>query len=236
VSYAGLVGGGSPLRPGEISLAHNGVLFLDELPEFRRDVVEVLRQPLEEGSVTLVRAEGAVRFPARFLLVAAMNPCPCGHLGDGSDRCVCDDAARARYGRRVSGPLLDRIDLTVETPPPGRGSEEPGGETSGVVAARVRAARRRQSERFAEVPRVFANGQMTRPLIERWCALDRGGAHLVERCRERSGLSLRGRDRALRVARTIADLEPADTIGERHLAEALQYREGWSNSRVAPGL
>jgi magnesium chelatase family protein len=225
VSYAGLVGGGSPIRPGEMSLAHHGVLFLDELPEFRRDVVEVLRQPLEEGTVTLARAGGAVRFPARFILVAAMNPCPCGFLGDGTDRCLCDPATVARYRHRISGPLMDRIDLVVEMPPPplrpGPGAR---GEPSARVAARVRDARRRQGERFRALPAVFANGQMRRAQIGVWCRPGDDAERLITGWSGPGRLSLRGRDRVLRVARTIADLEGTSRLLERHVAEALQYR------------
>jgi magnesium chelatase family protein len=234
VSYAGLVGGGSPLRPGEVSLAHHGVLFLDELPEYGRNVLEVLRQPMEEGAVTLARATGAVRFPARFLLVAAMNPCPCGHLGDGTDRCLCDPATVARYRGRVSGPLLDRIDLRVdvsalplhelhqrdETARPAVRSATP------AVRARVRAARLLQLERFEGRDAVYANAHVPPGDLRLWCRPTRDASRLLGRAAERASLSARGYDRVLRVARTIADLDAAERLHAEHVAEAIQYRMG----------
>ncbi|MDA0328930.1 MAG: YifB family Mg chelatase-like AAA ATPase [Gemmatimonadetes bacterium] len=226
VSYAGLVGGGTPLRPGEISLAHHGVLFLDELPEFRRSVLEVLRQPLEEGSVTLCRARGSAVFPARFLLVAAMNPCPCGYRGDGSDRCLCDSSALARYRGRVSGPLTDRIDLHVEVPAVSIEElhDSSAGESSADVAHRVRRARRIQTERLAGVTGRYANAHLTTQDLRRWCGRSRAVTALLHRAVERAGLSARGHDRLLRVARTIADLAGESEIREEHAAEALHYR------------
>lgn len=234
VSTAGLVGGGSPLRPGEASLAHHGVLFLDELPEYRRSVLEVLRQPLEEGRVHLSRARTAVTYPARFLLVGAMNPCPCGWLGDGTDRCLCDDARVARYRSRLSGPLLDRIDLHVEVPAvpfrtlsavEGAGSRSAAGEgASRVAAARVDAARAIQRERFRDLPGVHANAWMTPRAMRRWCRPRRGVVRLLQRAVDALGLSARGYHRVLRVARTLADLEGTEELGEDHVAEAVQYR------------
>jgi magnesium chelatase family protein len=226
VSNAGLVGGGVPLRPGEISLAHHGVLFLDELAEFHRNVLEVLRQPLEDGQVHLSRARGALRFPARFLLVGAMNPCPCGYHGDGSDRCLCDPGHVARYRARVSGPLMDRIDLHVEVPAvPFRSlAADRAGEASERVRARVVEARARQQERFTGVEGVYANGQMDPGQIRRWCRPSQAVARLLQEGVDRMGLSARAYHRVLKVARTLADLEGAGELAEEHAAEALQYR------------
>jgi magnesium chelatase family protein len=228
VSYAGLVGGGSPLRPGEVSLAHNGVLFLDELPEYRRNVLEVLRQPLEEGAVTLARASGAIRFPARFILIAAMNPCPCGRLGDGSDRCLCDAAAVNRYRGRVSGPLLDRIDLRVDVAavPVGdlQGRPRATSVASSAVAQRVGAASARQAERFQGERGLYANAHMSSADLGRWCRPSAAVADLLRRAAERASLTARGYDRVRRVARTIADLEGSDRVLREHAAEALQFR------------
>jgi len=230
VSYAGLVGGGAPLRPGEVSLAHHGVLFLDELPEFRRSALEMLRQPLEEGSVSLARAAGSVDFPARVLLVAAMNPCPCGHYGDPSDRCLCDPSVISRYRSRVSGPLLDRIDLHVEVR--ALAADELGltGEHSTrasetkAAAERVANARALQEARFRDVDQVFANAHMSAGQMSRWCRPTAQARSLLRLAVERSGLSARGVDRVLRVARTIADLAAQETLEEIHVAEALQHR------------
>ena len=236
VSYAGLVGGGRPLRPGEISLAHHGVLFLDELPEFGRNVLEVLRQPIEEGVVRLSRADGAVRFPADFLLVAAMNPCPCGYAGDGSDRCRCDAATVARYRGRISGPLLDRIDLHVEMSTAdvfaetGEAGVREGGvdravsESSAVVADRVRVARGRQQARRAAVQDAGANGGVNGPQLEPHGRTTADAGRLLTEVTARFGLSMRARSRVLRVARTIADLDHAEELRESHIAEAAQYR------------
>ncbi len=226
VSDGGMVGGGSVPRPGEVSLAHRGVLFLDELPEFRRNVLESLRQPLEDGWVVLARARYRVRYPARFMLAAAMNPCPCGYFGDGRDRCTCDPAGVARYRSRVSGPLLDRIDLHVPVPPvPFRKLAARGpGEGSARIRARVVQARRVQEERFRRVPGVFANGQMGAAEIRRFCRASPEVARLLQRALERLGLSARAYHRILKVARTVADLEGEEEIGPAHVAEAIQYR------------
>lgn len=220
-SAPALVGGGSRPRPGEISLAHHGVLFLDELPEYDRRVLEALREPLESGSVTVARAGRRASFPARFQLVAAMNPCPCGHLGDGSGRCGCSSEAVRRYRSRVSGPLLDRIDLQVETPPYREqlGDTAPP-EPSAVVRARVEAARRRQLERGPH-----PNARLDAAERARWCTLDPEGEALLDAATDRLGLSARGRARALQVARTVADLAGEADITGHHLAEAVSYRQ-----------
>ena len=232
ISNAGLVGGGSNPMPGEISLAHNGVLFLDELPEFDRPVLEVLRQPLEEGEVTIARARATVRYPARFMLVASMNPCPCGHAGDPTRACVCAPGQVQRYLAKVSGPLLDRIDLHVEvTPVPfedlGRREDA---EPSADVRARVETARERQAERFAGTSR-YCNAQMTAREVRRHCRLDDAGRGLLKSALTRLGLSARAHDRILKVARTIADLAGAARVDATHVAEAIQYRSldraGW---------
>ncbi len=226
VSYAGLVGGGSPMMPGEVSLAHHGVLFLDELAEYSRNVLEVLRQPLEDGAVRLSRARGSVSFPARFLLVSAMNPCPCGYSGDGSDRCLCDPGQVLRYRGRVSGPLLDRIDLHVHVPPVPFDSLTAGssGAGSGEVRCRVRRARDVQHARFVSSVGVHANGHMGPAEMGAFCRPSRTVARLLQQAVDRLGLSARAYHRVLKVARTIADLDARDAIGVDHVAEAVQYR------------
>lgn len=225
LSAAALLGGGTPVRPGEITLAHRGVLFLDEFPEFRRDALEGLRQPLESGEITVGRAQWRHRLPARFLLLAAMNPCPCGHWGEPQAACDCSPASRQRYRGRVSGPLLDRIDLHVAvrrvdfadlirmTP----------GEPGSVVGARVTAARRHQRDRFG---RDRLNASLDGREVRRWCALDDRERDLLELAHARLHLSARAHVRILRVARTIADLAASDPIRAEHLAEAIQFREG----------
>ncbi|MCC6596367.1 MAG: YifB family Mg chelatase-like AAA ATPase [Rhodanobacteraceae bacterium] len=220
-SAVALVGGGSIPRPGEISLAHHGVLFLDELPEFDRHVLEVLREPLESGRICISRAARQVEFPASFQLVAAMNPCPCGYAGDPDGRCRCSSDAIARYRGRISGPLLDRIDLKLDMPraPQAQLRVAARGEDSAAVRARVGAARALQLAR-AGVP----NARLGNRLVERDCALDAAGQALLDRALERLGLSARAYHRLLRVARTIADLAQARDIGHAHLAEAIQYQ------------
>ena len=224
-SAAALTGGGPMLRPGEISLAHNGVLFLDELPEFHRDVLEALRQPLEDGEVTVARAGGTLHLPARFQLVCAMNPCRCGWRGHPSGRCTCSDREVARYVEKISGPLLDRIDLHVVIPPAEyetmRRKQTP--EPSSAVKARVDQARAIQSARFQGTG-ISCNARMTPDQIARFCALDDAGDALMSQAFDRMGLSARSHDRILRVARTIADLDGAQAIAPDHLAEAIQYR------------
>ena len=225
ISDAALVGGGSQPRPGEVSLAHHGVLFLDEMLEFSRHVLEVLRQPLEEGAVTIARAARTAVFPARFMLVGAMNPCPCGFLGDVVRECRCTPQQIARYRDRLSGPLRDRLDLTVEVPalPPDALGETAAGEPSAAVRARVVAARERQRERYA-ADRVRANADLTPALMARHCTMDRAAARMLAVAVARVTLSARGYDRVRKVARTIADLAGATTIGADHIAESLQFR------------
>jgi magnesium chelatase family protein len=227
ISDAGLVGGGAVPRPGEVSLAHHGVLFLDELPEFDRSVLEVLRQPLEDQRVTISRAAMTTTFPASFMLAAAMNPCPCGFFNDPVRECRCTPLQIQRYVGRVSGPLLDRIDIHVDVPAV-RFKElseraAPEGEDSSFIRVRVIAARRRQRERFRG-SRVFANAQMTSRLIRRHCRLDSEGERLLEQAMTRQGLSARAYDRILKVSRTIADLEASEEIRPAHVAEAVGYR------------
>jgi len=221
-SAVALVGGGSMPRPGEISLAHHGVLFLDELPEFDRHVLEVLREPLESGRIAISRAARQAEFPAAFQLVAAMNPCPCGYAGDPSGRCACTPDAIRRYRARISGPLLDRIDLQVEVPrvPLAElGAEGVAGESSAIVRARVVVARDRQVGRAGK-----PNAALNNREVQRDCALAASDRNLLERSLDRLGLSARAYHRILRVARTIADLAGADRIGTVHLTEAIQYR------------
>jgi len=225
ISAAGLVGGGTHPVPGEISLAHRGVLFLDELPEFRRDVLEAIRQPLEERRIALVRVGGACLFPCDFLLVAAMNPCPCGHAGDPTRVCPCDEGLKQRYTRKVSGPLLDRVDVHVTVPAvPWRdlaGDAAP--EPSAAIRERVLRVRRRAAGRAPGTP-AFRNADLPIAELERGAALDAGARRLLERAVQRLPLSVRGLHRTLRVGRTIADLEQSDRILATHLAEAISYR------------
>lgn len=225
VSDIGLVGGGSAMRPGEASLAHNGILFLDELPEFRRSALESLRQPIEDGIVAISRAHGTVSYPCRFTLVAAMNPCPCGHYGAVERRCTCDPVLVARYRRRISGPLLDRFDLRIEVYPvdPGKLLAEGVEPLSGPVRQRVTAARHRQRERM-KGSGFMANAQMGPAEVRRWCLGQRGVTTLIRNGGASLGLSARGIHRVLKVARTIADIDGEDVISEGHAAEALQYR------------
>ncbi len=225
ISDAGLVGGSSVPRPGEVSLAHNGVLFLDELPEFKRHVLDALRQPAEDGEVTLSRAARTVSYPAAFMLVAAMNPCPCGYYGDGRRTCLCTLLELQRYRRRISGPLLDRFDLFVDVPAvpvhalPAAGT----GEGSEVARARVLDARRIQSERIG-TRGARCNARLRGSTLRRFCALDGAGRRLLSAAVEKLGFTARAHDRILRVARTIADLEGAESLQPHHLAEAIQYR------------
>ncbi len=228
ISHAGLVGGGNWPQPGEISLAHRGVLFLDELPEFSPRVLEVLRQPMEDKVVTISRAQGSVTYPANFMLVAAMNPCPCGHYGDPVHACTCSPSAIHRYRRRISGPLLDRIDLHVEVPRVDyeKLGDHRRGEPSAVIQERVEAARVRQRRRFQGTP-LTSNADMGPREIEEYCRLDAAGENLMQQAARQMGLTARGYHRVLKVARTIADLEGSEAIQAHHLAEALQYRTRW---------
>ena len=232
-SYVGLVGGGAYPQPGEISLAHNGVLFLDELPEFKRNVLEVLRQPMEDRLVTIARAKQTIEFPANFMLVAAMNPCPCGYYNHPTQECTCLPGTVEKYLNRISGPLLDRIDLHIEVVPVPfeELSKKNTGEQSKDVRARVIKARKIQTERFADIPNIHSNAQMNSKLIQKYCALDDECYKLLKGAMDRLNLSARAYDRILKVARTIADLDDSDNIKTEHLAEAIQYRsldrESW---------
>jgi len=225
ISNAALVGGGSQPRPGEVSLAHCGVLFLDEMLEFNRHVLEVLRQPLEERRVAVARAARTAVFPAHFMLVGAMNPCPCGFAGDRLRACRCTPSQLARYRDRLSGPLRDRLDLTVEVPalPIDALSEDAGGESSGVVRPRVVAARAMQAARYAGHG-ILTNGELTPALMSAHCAIDRASLGVLKAAMQRLALSARGYDRVRKVARTIADLAGDERLCADHLAEALQFR------------
>jgi magnesium chelatase family protein len=225
VSEAGLVGGGSTPSPGEISLAHHGVLFLDELPEFNRRTLEVMRQPLEAGNVTISRAIGSVTFPANLMLVAALNPCPCGYRGDPRRKCNCTPMQIERYIGKISGPLLDRIDIHLEVAPvPFRElSDKTTGTNSAQMRTQVVAAREAQRERF-KGERTTLNGRMTPRQIRKHCQVDAAGEALLENAMEDMGLSARAHDKILRVARTIADLDQSDKITSNHLHEAINYR------------
>ncbi len=225
ISDAGLVGGGTYPRPGEVSLAHHGVLFLDELAEFHRNVLEVLRQPIEEGTVTISRASATLQYPARFMLVAAMNPCPCGYFGHPHKECRCNPAQIYRYRSKISGPLLDRIDIHVEVPPVSYQelSEDIPTETSASIRERVIKARRIQEKRFKNI-KIFCNAHMQRKQTKKFCFLDRDGQYLMKQAILEMGISARAYDRILKLSRTIADLDEENDIQSRHVAEAIQYR------------
>ena len=225
ISDAGLIGGGHVPKPGEVSLAHNGVLFLDEFPEFRRNVLDALRQPLEDGMVTISRVNHSIPYPARFMLVAAMNPCPCGYWGDSRRACICSGSQIRKYRSRVSGPLLDRVDIHIEVPPVTirELSTDREEESSEAIRNRVNAARKIQGDRF-KGKKIHANGQMTARMVKKYCTVTPSGQNLLERAVEKFGLSPRAYHRVLKVARTIADLEEIEQIGDQHIAEAIQYR------------
>ena len=225
ISDAGLIGGGTVPRPGEVSLAHNGVLFLDELPEFQRNVLEVLRQPVEDGTVTISRASMSLTFPSRFMLAAAMNPCPCGFFNDPSRECTCTPPLIQRYVSKISGPLLDRIDIHIDMPAVRYQElrQDSGGETSQEIRERVINARQRQLRRFAG-EKIYCNAQMSSRQIRKYCNISADCERLLESAMTRLGLSARAHDRILKVALTISDLAAADSIGTDHISEAIQYR------------
>lgn len=234
ISDVALVGGGQFPQPGEISLAHNGVLFLDELPEFKRTVLEVMRQPLEDRVITISRAKSTVEYPASFMLISSMNPCPCGYYNHPEKECVCSPGVVQKYLNRISGPLLDRIDIHVEVVPVPfeKLSGAPPSESSELIRNRVVQARQVQEERFIEWKGIHCNAQMSSKLIRKFCQLDDAGTALIKNAMEKLGLSARAYDRILKVSRTIADLEKSESIKAEHIAEAIQYRsldrENWA--------
>ncbi len=234
VSDVALVGGGSTPQPGEISLAHNGVLFLDELPEFKRTVLEVMRQPMEERRVTISRAKVSLDFPSSFMLIASMNPCPCGYYNHPDRECTCPPGGVQKYLNKISGPLLDRIDLHVEVTPVAfselSGSQK--GEPSAAIRERVIDARELQSQRYKDCPDVYANAQMSSKMLKEICVISTPGQNLLKAAMQKLNLSARAYDRILKVSRTVADLSQSNDIRIEHLAEAIQYRsldrEGWA--------
>ena len=226
ISDAGLIGGGTVPKPGEVSLSHNGVLFLDELPEFKKNVLEVMQQPLENGDVTISRASMSLSYPARFMLLAAMNPCPCGYATDSHNECTCTPQIIQKYMNRISGPLMDRIDIHIEVPavPFTELSSKTNGEKSDVIKSRVQLARQRQLDRFEEMPTVFCNAQMESNELKNYCTLGSKQSELLKNAMENLGLSARAYDRILKVSRTIADLEGEESIRTTHISEAIHYR------------
>ena len=226
ISDVALIGGGQTPKPGEVSLGHHGVLFLDELPEFKRNVIEVLRQPLENGEVTVSRAVASITYPAAFMLLAAMNPCPCGYFGDSRHQCTCTHGQVHRYRHKVSGPLLDRIDIHIEVPavPYKELSNESVGEKSDDIRQRVVAARNIQLERFQNDRRIYANGQMKTRHIKKYCTLKPDAQALLDTAMQKLGLSARAYTRILKLSRTIADLDASEDIHSHHVSEAIQYR------------
>jgi magnesium chelatase family protein len=226
ISNVALVGGGNNPFPGEISLAHNGVLFLDELPEFQRTVLEVMRQPLEERKVSIARAKFSIEYPASFMLVASMNPCPCGYFNHPEKECVCGSAAVQKYLSKISGPLLDRIDIHIEVTPVNfdQLTDNRKAEKSELIRNRVVAAREIQSARYAQVEGVYSNAQMSSTMAREFCQLTPVGQNLLKTAMNKLQLSARAYDRILKVARTISDLAGSSEIKIEHLAEAIQYR------------
>ena len=226
ISDIGLLGGGTFPNPGEVSIAHNGVLFLDELPEFKRSTLEVMRQPLEDGQVTVSRAAGSVTFPCEFMLVAAMNPCPCGYFGDLKRECRCGPTQVQRYRQRISGPLLDRIDLHIEVPAVEYRdvASERVEEDSAAIRGRIGAARQRQQERFAKDAKTNCNARMTTRQMKQHCQRGEDSHELIKVAMTELNLSARAYDRILKVSRTIADLAGSEAITSEHVSEAIQYR------------
>ncbi len=226
ISDVGLIGGGQIPKPGEVSLAHNGVLFLDELPEFRKTVLEVMRQPLEDGVVTITRAKMSLTYPANFMLVAAMNPCPCGYYTDPGHECSCEPFMIQKYHSRISGPLLDRIDIHIEVPavPFEKLTSRITGESSVSIRKRVETAREIQTQRFGNLENIHSNASMEKKQVEKYCQIDTAGKSLLKNAMDKLGLSARAYDRILKVARTIADLSGEENIQPVHLSEAIQYR------------
>lgn len=226
ISDVALIGGGQIPKPGEVSLAHNGLLFLDELPEFKRNVLEVLRQPLESGEVTISRAVASITYPAAFMLVAAMNPCPCGFWSDSRHQCTCTPSQIHRYRHRVSGPLLDRIDIHIDVPavPYKELSTEHSGEKSEDIRKRVVSARNIQLERFKDDKKIYSNGQMKTRHVKKYCRLKPDAQSLLETAMQKLGLSARAYTRILKLSRTIADLDASGDIQSHHVSEAIQYR------------
>ena len=225
ISAAGLSGGGTIPQPGEISLAHNGVLFLDELPEFNRQAIEILRQPMEDGTVTISRVQGTLTYPCRVMVVAAMNPCPCGYFGHPTRACTCEKGAVSKYLNRISGPLLDRLDLHIDVPPVDYDSlaSHQKSEPSSEIRKRVMKVRQIQQQRFSGKG-IYTNAQIPPGLLEECCPMDDGAKAMLKSAFERLGLSGRAYDRILKVARTVADLEESEIIRRPHIAEAIQYR------------
>jgi len=226
ISDAGLIGGGTIPRPGEVSLSHHGVLFLDELPEFKKNVLEVMRQPLEDGEVTIARSQISITYPANFMLAAAMNPCPCGYATHHSRSCSCTAPQIQKYLSRISGPLFDRIDIHIEVPAVNfkELSSDRAGEKSEVVRERVKSARKIQLKRFAGSKKIFSNSDMNTRALKQYCPLTEDCVKLMKNAIEKLGLSARAYDRIIKVARTIADLENTPDIKTPHIAEAIQYR------------